>query len=443
MLKLEQTVKRYNMLPPGTRVLCALSSGADSACLTAALCELSKKLQITVAAAHFSHGIRPHAAEYELSLAAKLCEKYGIRLFAGSGDTLAFAAMNRVGAEDAARALRYGFLHRALKEWGGERIATAHNLSDQAETVLLNLARGAGGTGLRGIPPVRGAIVRPLIETPRADIESFLAERDIVFAVDETNADASYSRNRVRAHILPELEKINPAAVRNIARSAGIAYENDILIDSLASDILSSAEPAAGGLSLSCSRVTSAPRPVAARALMKAAHAAGVETQLTSRHIEALLALCRSGGPSGGVSLPGGTASRVYGLLVITKGEAGLKTPPPALLAQGGSVTWGAWNIECSDEAVPGAFAFGKCDITFPITVRGRSGGDTIRVRGNTKTVKKYMIERKIPQKYRDNLPVLCDNKGVLCVADLIADSVRVMQPGIRGRAVHIICRRI
>ncbi|MCM1150094.1 MAG: tRNA lysidine(34) synthetase TilS [Butyricicoccus sp.] len=213
---LRRFAKKYDMLPDGARILCAVSGGADSVCLL----HLLKSGGADVVCAHFNHRLRGAESDRDERFVRALCEKLGVECLTGAGDVARRAAENSIGTEEAARALRYEFLFESAEKCGADRIATAHNAEDNAETVIMNLARGAGLRGLGGIPPRRGKIIRPLLQTTREEIIAYLAENGLGHVEDSTNAADAFARNRLRHHVLPVLRQQNEAAVLNIARAA-------------------------------------------------------------------------------------------------------------------------------------------------------------------------------------------------------------------------------
>ena len=223
----DELIRRYDMLPEGSRVLCAVSGGADSMCLLHWLKERREEYGFSLLAAHYEHGLRGDESLRDAAFTREQCEMLGIRIVVGKGDVAAFAESQKLGIEDAARTLRYRFLEETADRLACDRIATAHNLNDNAETVLMNLCRGAGTRGLAGIPPVRGRIVRPLLWTSREDIETYLDVHRIPHIEDSSNRSDDYTRNRIRHQIIPLLMEENPSFLSAIGRTAELLREDD------------------------------------------------------------------------------------------------------------------------------------------------------------------------------------------------------------------------
>ena len=223
----QDLIRTYDMLPSGGTVLCAVSGGADSMCLLVWLLELGAKYGCTVAAAHYNHGLRGAQADADEAFVRSWCAGRGVPFYAGRGDVAAAAKEHGWSIEEAGRNLRYAFLSETAEQIGALRVATAHNRGDNAETVLLNLIRGTGLTGLSGIAPVRGIFVRPLLDTPRQEIEAYLAEHGIPHVEDRTNTDPAHTRNRIRHEVLPLLRQLNPRVEETLAQTAGVLRQED------------------------------------------------------------------------------------------------------------------------------------------------------------------------------------------------------------------------
>ena len=231
---------KHDLLQPGDRVGVAVSGGADSVALLRILIELRPELGIVLCVVHLNHRLRGDESDTDQEFVSKLAEAHELKFICESGDAKAHASANKLSLETAARNLRYDFFDRVLISENLGRLATAHTLDDQAETVLLKLVRGAGTRGLAGIYPSRSsqhsstgilrnkAVVRPLLGVRRQDIEAYLSEIKQAWREDSTNRELRHTRNRLRHEILPRLEhEINPRVREALAEAAEIARSEE------------------------------------------------------------------------------------------------------------------------------------------------------------------------------------------------------------------------
>ena len=218
-------MKKLHMTAPGEKVLLGLSGGADSVCLFYVFLALQKEMGISFEAAHVNHMLRESAVRDE-EFVKNLCEREGIRVHVLRSDVAAVAGENGMSTEEAGRKVRYEFFAETARKVGAQKIAVAHHMDDQAETILFHMCRGTGLDGLCGIRPVRDNIIRPLLSIGREEIECYLDEIGADYVTDETNAQTDYSRNRIRHKVLPVLEKeVCEGAAEHIAGAGQIVLQ--------------------------------------------------------------------------------------------------------------------------------------------------------------------------------------------------------------------------
>lgn len=229
-----RAVERCRMFDTGDCVLAAVSGGPDSVAMLHALHTRSCELGISLHVAHFNHGLRGEESSIDEEFVRNLAQAFGLPVTVGRADVAAMRKELRVGEEEAARIARHRFLRETAASLRANRIAIAHTADDRAETVLLNILRGCGIEGLGAMRPVDGIIVRPLIETRRSEIETYLAAHALHYRVDKTNLDIAYARNRVRHELIPYLEREFNADVKAaLVRIAEIASAQSDLMEDL------------------------------------------------------------------------------------------------------------------------------------------------------------------------------------------------------------------
>ncbi|MBR0025562.1 MAG: tRNA lysidine(34) synthetase TilS, partial [Clostridia bacterium] len=281
--KVREYLSRNDLIHPGEHVLIGLSGGADSVALLRVLLDLSEELSLKITAAHFHHGIRGEEADGDEAFAKELCGKWNVPCYAERADIPALAKEQKMPLEQAAREARYAFLRRIKAECGASVIAVAHHLQDQAESVLMHLIRGSGLTGLCGMRPKSGDIIRPLLCVEKSELLAYLKERGIPFRTDSTNLEANTTRNRLRLDVMPYLkEHLNPKADAAIASTAEILQQEEDLLMSLAKDALARARRGDGYLRKA---LLDEPLPLRMRALRLMLTEHGIRFDIERKHL--------------------------------------------------------------------------------------------------------------------------------------------------------------
>lgn len=434
MDKLEQrvaeTIRKYDMLKEGDRVIVALSGGADSVCLFSVLLRLEGKLGIELRAVHVHHGLRGVEADRDAEFAEALCERYAVPCHIIRADVRRSAAERGVSEEEAGRLLRYEALEREALLWEAEdgmpasvRIAVAHHSGDQAETILHNLFRGSGLLGLRGIPYVRGRIIRPLLDVSRKEILAWLEARNLSFVQDSTNALADYTRNRIRIGILPAIEsQVNANAAGNILRTGRLAGMADAYLAEQGRRWieqyvkLESRPSGENAFFLPAASFETQPEILRFYIAMELlTRLSGSAKDLGFIHAEQIISLLDR--PVGRqTDLPYGLRARrdYEGILVEQPGSGGR------------TVEISLPTVEIQRFPYKKGVHFPKnmytkwfdCDkIKGMPMVRTRQPGDYITLAdGNTKALRRFMIDEKLPKSMRDGVPLLADGSHVMWV---------------------------
>lgn len=398
---------------PGDRLLCAVSGGLDSMCLLelAARVAGAMTLRREVVAAHFNHGLRGEAADRDEAFVRDWCAAHGIPLAVGRGDVRTDAARNGRTLEEAARIMRYAFLERTAEQERCRWILTAHHAGDNAETVLMNLARGTGLKGLCGIPAVRDPFLRPFLETSREELAAYAAARDIPHVEDETNQDpAAASRNLVRLEIMPLLRQLNPRAEEHIAAAARQLSAADRALEQDASERTACAKAREGRIVFSWEALMEAPAAVRPRMLLRLLDLLGTgRKDIGAAHLNAVLAMGRDTAPyrESRISLPHGVFARCCrGWLIL---ETRSQPLTEAQLLPGRPLRWGEYTLTLLDrrEGAGVALRAGRAGERAFVTAAPCVPGDRLTLPGakGSRTVKRLCLDRRISLADRDRLP--------------------------------------
>jgi len=326
--KVRKAIEEFALLSDGDTVLVALSGGPDSVALLAALQMLAEDYGVSVAAAHLNHGLRGEA-ELDECFVRELCSRRMVPLTVERADIPAWKKAAGRSTEDMARAVRYEFLERAAAKMGAHRIALGHHLQDQAETVLMNLFRGSGSEGLKGMTPMRaGRYIRPFLHIERHEIIVFLTQEGLDCVMDRSNDDRRYLRNRIRHDLLPMIRRdYNRNIDLALARTAAVLKDEDEFFQSRVNRILTAWNIAVApeGFSLEVEKIRAQPIALSRRLVKHLLERlADAEQGIYFHHVQAVLELAFAPRPSGCLHLPHGLeAKRDYGRLILARPAAG------------------------------------------------------------------------------------------------------------------------
>jgi tRNA(Ile)-lysidine synthase len=315
--RVRKTIERHRLAPPGTRVLVGLSGGSDSVALLFLLLDLAEHGNFTVEGlAHLNHCLRP-TADRDEAFCRELAARANLRIVVQKEDVKGYARERKMSVEDAARRIRYDFMEQTASGLGADHIAVGHTQDDQAETFLLKLIRGAGLTGLAGIHPRRGRVIRPLLDVSRADLRSFLAARGERWLDDESNDDLENPRNRIRHVVLPELDCAANGPTRPaIARAAALTREDAEWLDELSTRrYVELVDEGPDGLTIEAAALLGEAPPLRRRVLLRALRTAAGGREVGLDHVEAAMAALA--GEAGGADIPGGRVELRRGKLVL------------------------------------------------------------------------------------------------------------------------------
>lgn len=376
--KLRAFVREQDLIHPGDTVVCAVSGGADSLALLWALYLLKEEWNLDLAAVHFNHHLRGAESDEDERFVRDFCTGYGIPLHVGSAQVVA----GEKGLEAAARDARYAYFATLPG-----KIATAHTADDNAETVLMHLIRGTGLKGLGGIAPRRDNLIRPMLRVTRKEVLEFLEEYCLSHREDSSNATDAFLRNRIRHRVMPNLTTENPKFSENLSAMALRLRQDEQALSELSQ--------------------MDTPDVKKLRAMLPAVRARALERFLKgwgirepeAAHIRLLESLVFSDNPSARADFPGGiTVGRNYNTLEVIPEATSLHLD---------------YSCAPATEIVNTPDTF-TVVVEGDLYIRSRQSGDTVRLSGGTKSIKKLFIDKKIPAARRDSIPILCDDAGII-----------------------------
>ena len=442
-----RTIERYRLIEPGEKVLVSVSGGPDSTFLLHALDEIKEELPHETAVAHFDHGLRGEESAEDREFVKRLGADRGHEVSLGEGDPATLSAEQGLSLEEASRILRYGFLHETAMEKGCTKIAVGHTLDDQAENFLLRLFRGAGSKGLASIKPIRpDGLIRPLLETEKEEILTYLAEHNIAFRRDSSNRDPRFSRNRLRTAIIPAVKaSFHSTVQKNIALSASILRDENSFIEEIAREASRRSLILKDGTASMKTKDLLPLHTALRRRILREMihHVKGDLRSIYFPHVELLLEALEEKKRRFRLDLPGNLEMILSGSELTARMKPAGQDPPewereldiPCRLALPRELG----TIEADRLTPPPAEGELKRDktvafldgdaLSFPLKIRTRKRGDRFHQLGaaGEQKLHDFFINRKIPLEMRDKIPLVISDTCIAWVAGLeIAEAFKV-----------------
>lgn len=412
--KVVKTVSRYRMITSDDTVGVGISGGADSVALLHILAENKFQLGIkNIKAVHIHHGIRGCEADRDLEFSKNFCEKMGVEFISFNVNVPEEAEKTGESLEECARRLRY----ECFEKVDCDKFATAHNLNDNAETVILNLARGTSLSGLCGIPYTRGKYIRPLIDCTREEIEKYLGENNLSYVTDSTNLSDEYTRNKIRHNILPLLFEINPSFDKAFLKCIDSLKSSDEYIVTSANDVL---EKARCDNYYDCSVFENCHIAVKSQIVSLILKEQNVK-DINRDYISSVLHIIENGGKAslgGNVTAFAERKKLCFDVPLITEDfEFVLEIKNQQIVTPAGT-----YSVNIKDKKdlqklnIKNIDKFIDCDkISSDVFARNRRDGDSYKpVNRGTKSLKKLFNEAKTSVCDRSKMLILTDNEGII-----------------------------
>lgn len=433
--KVEQYVAKRNMIQKGDKLVVGVSGGADSICLLFVLMELQKKLAFEMVVVHVNHGLRGESADADEAYVRKVCKEQGITCEVYRENVDLIAKERKQSTEEAGRDVRREAFGHTMEKHGGTKIALAHHMNDSVETFFMNLARGTGIQGMGGIRPIAGVYIRPLLCLERREIEEFLREKNIPYCTDSTNEEDDYTRNRLRNHVIPYLEKeVNARTVAHIGETMSRLQELQIFLQEQTEiyykQCVKQHEKGYILLENSFFEAPASLRPfIIKRVLVQICQK---EKDIQEIHMQKILELFQKQ-VGRQIDLPYAMqGKRIYEGVYIYKKEVTDIDPMNVQVSfakeNRQEIEWGNIKVICRllENASTDKIYMEKIDtmrfdydiITHGVCIRTRQPGDyiTIHPDGRRQKLKSFFINEKIPQEKRDKILLVADGDHILWV---------------------------
>lgn len=449
--KVTKTIKKYSMLSGREIVLVGISGGPDSVCLLHILNELKDAWQLTLHALYIDHGLRPDETPYEIEFCKGLTGSLKIPFTVEAVDVRAFSQRERLNLQESARNLRYLTFEEHAHQVDADRIATGHHATDQAETIIMQMLRGSGIKGLSGISPVRGKIIRPLIELERKEIEQYLDKQGSKYIMDSSNLQMDYLRNRLRHEVMPLLNKFNPNLTKTLCRTADILREENDYIETTVTKSLMRliSRKCEDTIELFLTPLEYIDQVILRRALMRVIDETRGLREIGFDQIQEIISLIRGGSSGSRIYLPRGIrAIKGYSTLAITASlpkklkEYTLEVPGETLLKESGLVLISSIGEESSIPYDRNEAVFDADMLHFPLKIRSRRPGDFFYPFGfaKRKKLQDFFVDEKVPRDARDTIPLLISGEDIIWVVGYRTDERYKVESSSR-RVLRILVR--
>ncbi len=427
--KINDAILKYDMLEDKNTIVIGVSGGADSMTLLKFFIEHSEHYNLKIIVAHVNHCLRGKESDRDESFVRDYCLENNVSFELLRVDIKKESELLGESTEECARKVRYQFFKELAKK-NNAQIATAHTLSDSVETMLINLTRGTGPSGLCGIPPKRGNIIRPLIFLKRAQTQYYCEEHNILYVMDSTNLEREYTRNKLRMDVIPVLKEINPELEETVLRMMSILKSDEKYLMDIANNILAESKIGFGEYKLS--KMAKEPFSILSRCIRLSVFEF-VKSNVSSWHIERIINLIENG--KGAIVLPGNIKVVIYNnILKVEKIEKPQEkeyfevpfNKGDTFIENLGKLTI---NIISKEEFnkfnkinnLLFFYALDYATINKDTNFRNRRPGDTFCRAGRriTKTIKKLFNELKIPLKNRDRILMLANKNEILWINNI------------------------
>lgn len=430
--KVLNAIKKYNMIEPGDKIVLGLSGGVDSMALLDVLVRLQDSIGFELCTAHLNHGIRGEYADRDQLFAEKVSKKYGLEFFTKKVNMDDYAKKHKISSEEAGRFLRYEFFNEVIKDHSSGKIAVAHNLNDQAETLIMRFIRGTGIDGLRGIEHRVGNIIRPILDIGRPELEDYIADNGIEITQDHTNFESIYTRNKIRLEVIPYIEEnFNPNIVNTLQRTAYLSEIDSDFLEKEGEKRYNEVVKKQGKYRIILDKEKFNNQDISMKQRILRLCILNINSNLqgvSEAQISNMLELFKQGDTGKQIDISNEIVGRVnYEDLVVERqireeiGKFQYNLKDNVIIDEIGykfnvEILENIGSLDLKKEMNTMYFDFSK--VSGSLKVRNRIDGDKFIPFGMSgqKKIKDYFVDEKIPRELRNQIPLIVDDEKILWV---------------------------